>query len=288
MPEIGLDALARIDIKPIAKTIGVELATKPDLVRTVEFTSTSDWLSHVESSRLSQTPVADVARIDASLGYIQELKRKSTEALQHKTSISITDVEKFSGQYKDAVEQGIEKSTNLVDDLTAIPNDAEPNQLAASIVKARVLGDVHRVMQTPDTHGGHPSLDEALTQVEAGMSGSRQRIIENAISDTSRIVRNPDTFYQGDASTWEEWTKETSAFAEQAKSNLGQLEILDHTNYYTQAGNRAERIRAIFQAIDTVADPSVQTVYARQERLQTLIDYSEKYGLLQKMNSQKV
>jgi len=281
MPESNLEALA--SMKSVTRRVGgFEIATEPDLTRSVKFISIGEWLNHIESNRLSQTSIADVARIDASSGYIQELRGKSQEARQHNAIVSTHDVENFSGKYKDAVERGIKQSTNLVDDLTAIPNADETNQLAASIVKARVLNEVHRVMQTPDKSGNLPSFDEALTQVEAGMSGSRQRVIENAICDSVRIIRSPEAFYQGEASTLEEFFNETRAFEQQARFSLGQLEILRHANYYTQAGNKAERVRAITQAINSVADPNIQTVYGRQERLQALIDYSKNYGLLTK------
>jgi len=164
MAETNLDAIAAM--KHVTKPLGIEVATKPDMSRTVDFVPIGEWLGHIEQSRLSQTPVSDVARIDSSLGYMQELKGKSQEAGSHNTSITVGDVEKFSQQYKSTVEDGIRKSNDLVGDLTAVPNAGEANQLAATITKARVLGEVQRVMQTPDVNGRHPTFDEAVARIE--------------------------------------------------------------------------------------------------------------------------
>ena len=278
MAETNLDAIAAM--KHVTKPLGIEVATKPDMSRTVDFVPIGEWLGHIEQSRLSQTPVSDVARIDSSLGYMQELKGKSQEAGSHNTSITVGDVEKFSQQYKSTVEDGIRKSNDLVGDLTAVPNAGEANQLAATITKARVLGEVQRVMQTPDVNGRHPTFDEAVARIESQMGISRQKVVENAINDATRIIRSPDSFYQGEASTWEEWLTETTAFENQARTNLGQLELLRFSNYYTQVGNRVERTGAITKAIENLANAGNQQVYGRQERMQAVIDYSESHGLL--------
>jgi len=279
--EVKVDALD--NLKQLAKPIGMEIATKPDLSKTVEFIPIGEWLNRVEQTRLSQTPVADVARVDASLGYIQELKAKSSEAKANNTTISTEDVGKYSNYHKSLVEKGIESSTDLVGDLTAIPNAAESDQLAASMTKARVLNEVHRIMQVPDnTTKKCPTFDEAVGVIEAKINTSRQKIVENAINDSARISRNPDIFYQGDATTIDEWFKETTAFSDQTKRSLGQLEMLRFTNYYSQIGNTAERASAVTKAVEDLAKPETKQVYGRQEKMQAVIDYAENSGVLNK------
>jgi len=280
MSEANFDAIS--SMQDIAKATGIEVATKPDKSKSIELASTREWLSHLEASRPLENPTNNVARVDAALAYIKELQVRNQEAKRQGTTVSLTDVEAGTNKYKSIANERVKQTENIADELTAIPDGSNPDQLAGAIIKARVLSEAQKLMQIPNEKGVKPTFEEALQQIESGIAGSRQVIIENGINDAIRTIRSPEKFYQGDANTYEAFAQETEALRNQAQANLGALEIFQYANYYTQAGNRVERTAAITQAIENAANPNTKHVFGREERLQILLDYSESNGLLNK------
>lgn len=235
-------ALKNTGLAEAAKGLKVEGGTN----RTLDFKSTGEWLAQQEA-HVSTTPTKDVARIDYTLNYLAELNTKAGQ-ITNETLTQNIDAHTAN------IRKRIDSSTNLIADLTEIPQgtpviDGKPRidqtDLAASICKARVLSEIKGITSVPRKDGTYPTPEEAIAQLHSKTKEARGRIVESRIHTATRMVEDPASYLSESVNTWQEFSDAQTKITQKAEAELAQLQLLQHATHYelTQPGKDGKAAR---------------------------------------------